>query len=177
DYAEEERPFKFVKISLEENDISLDRDLAVVVVKDETNSIHHFCCYVSQDLRYHRAHKVVLSYIKQLIDEGERVILAGDLNCQLNNFIDVCRTIKLNLTDRLLFMWATNIKSATSGKQSKVDYVLSSDNILLDIHKPYPPERAGHYIVFWHVYYNEENTAGFPTYCLDEKCKCECGKK
>ncbi|GMT25619.1 hypothetical protein PFISCL1PPCAC_16916, partial [Pristionchus fissidentatus] len=163
DYAKEERPFKFVKIKLEESDISLDRDFAIVAAKDETNNIHHACCYISQDLSYHHAHNVVLSYIKQLIDGSERVILAGDLKCQLSKFIDVCNKMKLNLTDRLLFKWATNIKSATSGKQSNVDYVLSSDNILLDIHKPYPPERAGHYIVFWHVYYNEENTAGFPT--------------
>ncbi|GMT25567.1 hypothetical protein PFISCL1PPCAC_16864 [Pristionchus fissidentatus] len=122
---------------------------AMAVVRDTVTEIYHVCCYIPHD-RTLEAHRNLFGHINKYY-AGQKVIVSGDFNCTLEQIYNVCVEVGVELEDRLYWKWATSIGTA-SPIPTKIDFVLTSKSVLVNVHQPSTQSLPGHSRIFWDRY-------------------------
>ncbi|GMT25578.1 hypothetical protein PFISCL1PPCAC_16875, partial [Pristionchus fissidentatus] len=135
-----------------------------ITIRDTVTEVYHICCYILHD-GTHEAHRNCFGLIHELY-AGQKgyttrktkmqlikysVIVSGDFNCTLEEMYNVCVEIGVELEDRLLWEWVTSVGNK-SPIPSKIDYVLTSNTVLVNVHKPSRQTIPGHSCIFWDRY-------------------------
>ncbi|KAF8367536.1 hypothetical protein PRIPAC_85365 [Pristionchus pacificus] len=175
----------------------VDKEYSIAGVLDRKNDIHHISLYLHHGDKKSEerlrgaigAIKEELKVFPQTNDEeilkNKRIIISGDLNCDIRTVESVCSDFAVEnnfvfLQDALYYKWYTHMEESdklVKLLKTKIDYVLCSKNVLtmMKIHKPFLVE-YDHYIILEDIYH--QNHGFNHPYCDNPKCdsKCEVGR-
>ncbi|GMT25867.1 hypothetical protein PFISCL1PPCAC_17164, partial [Pristionchus fissidentatus] len=154
---------------------TVEKGFEIAAMVDKKHDIHHLCVYVTGSNSPYTHLSKALKYIYDNYKD-KKYIACGDFNYRLYQIKELNWRYGWNFIDRLRPGDSTHFGSRAD-YASKIDYVFSSDQILLIAHKPDDRGlrlKGDHYVLKVDYSPNNRNDGLSRNVCDEDGCRFEC---